>query len=82
MTMAYELLTLERHDNGVAVLTLANGKVNALSGALVAEIGAAAQELTDSPPSAVIVSGGDRSCGASRARDSCRLRTPPLLHRR
>jgi len=58
--MAYELLTLERHDNGVAVLTLANGKVNALSGALVAEIDAAAEELTDSPPSAVIVSGGDR----------------------
>ncbi len=58
--MAYELLTLERHDNGVAVLTLANGKVNALSGALVAEIGAAAQELTDTPPAALIVSGGDR----------------------
>jgi enoyl-CoA hydratase/carnithine racemase len=34
--MPYELLTLERLDNGVAVLTLANGKVNALSGALVA----------------------------------------------
>jgi enoyl-CoA hydratase/carnithine racemase len=58
--MAYELLTLERLDNGVAVLTLANGKVNALSGALVAEIGAAAQELTDAPPAALIVSGGDR----------------------
>ncbi|MDG1188343.1 MAG: enoyl-CoA hydratase-related protein [Ilumatobacter sp.] len=58
--MAYELLTLERHDNGVAVLTLANGKVNALSGALVAEIDAAAQELTASPPPALIISGGDR----------------------
>ena len=26
-----ELLTLERRDDGVAVVTLANGKVNALS---------------------------------------------------
>ena len=58
--MAYQLLTLERLDNGVAVLTLANGKVNALSGALVAEIGTAAQELTNDPPAALIVSGGDR----------------------
>ncbi len=58
--MAYELLTLVRHDNGVAVLTLANGKVNALSSALVAEIGAAATELTSDPPAAVIVTGGDR----------------------
>jgi hypothetical protein len=29
--MAYELLTLERRDDGVAVVTLANGKVNPLS---------------------------------------------------
>lgn len=58
--MAYELLTLERLDNGVAVLTLANGKVNALSGALTAEIAAAAQELAETSPPAVIVTGGDR----------------------
>ena len=30
-----ELLTLDRRDDGVAVITLANGKVNALSGALL-----------------------------------------------
>ncbi len=58
--MAYELLTLDRLDNGVAVLTLANGKVNALSGALVNEIAAAAEELTATPPKALIVTGGDR----------------------
>ena len=34
----YELLTLERRDDGVAVVTLANGKVNALSRQLLAEI--------------------------------------------
>ena len=31
-----DLLTLDRRDDGVAVITLANGKVNALSGALLA----------------------------------------------
>ena len=34
----YELLTLERRDDGVAVVTLRNGKVNALSGALLGEL--------------------------------------------
>lgn len=56
----YELLTLERRDDGVAVITLANGKVNALSGELVAEIGAAANELADDLPGAVVVTGGER----------------------
>lgn len=56
----YELLTLERSDDGVATLTLANGKINALSGALLAEIAAAAGELTADPPGAVVVTGGER----------------------
>lgn len=56
----YELLTLERRDNGVAVVTLANGKVNALSRELVTEIGRAADELTADLPTAVVVTGGDR----------------------
>ncbi len=55
-----DLLTLERRDDGVAVITLANGKVNALSGALLAELRAAADELTAAPPGAVVVTGGDR----------------------
>ncbi len=58
--MAFELLTLERTDDDVAVLTLANGKVNALSGELVAEIHAAADELAAAPPAAVIVTGNER----------------------
>ena len=41
----YELLILERLEDGVAVLTLRNGKVNALSVELVTEIHRAADEL-------------------------------------
>jgi enoyl-CoA hydratase len=54
------LLTLERRPDGVALLTLANGKVNALSTELLAEIHAAAVELTERPPGAVVITGGDR----------------------
>ena len=55
-----ELLTLDRRDDGVAVVTLANGKVNALSQALLRELRAAADELTVDPPGAVVVTGGER----------------------
>jgi enoyl-CoA hydratase/carnithine racemase len=55
-----ELLTLERRPDGVALLTLANGKVNALSTELLAEIRQAAGELTADPPGAVVITGGDR----------------------
>ena len=56
----YELLTLERGADDVAVITLSNGKVNALSGELVAELHAAANELAADLPAAVIVTGGER----------------------
>ena len=55
-----ELLTLERRPDGVALITLANGKVNALSTGLLGEIQAAATELTEHPPGAVVITGGDR----------------------
>ena len=55
-----ELLTLERRPDGVALLTLANGKVNALSTGLLAEIRDAAADLTADPPGAVVITGGDR----------------------
>ena len=55
-----ELLTLERRPDGVALLTLANGKVNALSTGLLAEIRDAATVLTDDPAGAVVITGGDR----------------------
>jgi len=55
-----ELVRLERGDDGVAVVTLANGKVNALSQALLQQLRAVAEELTGDPPGAVVVTGGDR----------------------
>ena len=55
-----ELLTLERRPDGVALITLANGKVNALSTELLAEIEAAATELANDPAGAVVITGGDR----------------------
>ena len=51
---------LERRDDGVAVITLANGKVNALSSAVVAGLRDVAHALTDDPPGAVVVTGGER----------------------
>ena len=56
----YELLTLERRDDGVAVVTLRNGKVNALSRALLVELEAAVGELSTDLPGAVVVTGGER----------------------
>jgi enoyl-CoA hydratase/carnithine racemase len=44
----------------VAVVTLSNGKVNALSQAVLAELGDVARALTDDPPGAVVVTGGER----------------------
>ena len=60
----YELLSLDRRDDGVAVLTLANGKVNALSQELLAEIRGAVAELATDLPGAVVVTGGDRLLAA------------------
>ena len=56
----YELLTLERRGDGVAVVTLRNGKVNALSGALLDELRAVVEELSADLPGAVVITGGDR----------------------
>ncbi len=55
-----ELLSIDRRPDGVAVITLANGKVNALSTELLAEIRQAAADLTDHPAGAVVITGGDR----------------------
>ena len=52
--------SLERRADGVAVVTLANGKVNALSSAVVAGLRDAARALTADPPGAVVVTGGER----------------------
>jgi enoyl-CoA hydratase/carnithine racemase len=54
------LVELERRDDGVAVVTLNNPKVNALSGALRIELTKAAHALTADPPGAVVITGGER----------------------
>jgi enoyl-CoA hydratase len=54
------LVHLERRDDSVAVVRLDNGKVNALSSALLLQLEDAARSLTDDPPGAVVVTGGDR----------------------
>jgi enoyl-CoA hydratase/carnithine racemase len=55
-----ELVHLDRLDDGVAVITLANGKVNALSQGLVVQLHEVVQTLDGDLPGAVIVTGGDR----------------------
>ena len=55
-----DLLTLDRRDDGVAVITLANGKVNALSSALLRELHEAADALAADLPGAVVITGGER----------------------
>ncbi len=55
-----ELVKLERRDEGVAVVTLNNPKVNALSRELLARLDQIALELAESPPGSVILTGGER----------------------
>ena len=55
-----ELVLLERRDDGVALVTLNNPKVNALSQALLSDLYEVAVELTANPAGAVVITGGDR----------------------
>jgi enoyl-CoA hydratase/carnithine racemase len=54
------VVAVERRDDGVAIVRLDNPKVNALSRAVLSELASAAEALTDDPPGAVVVTGGDR----------------------
>ena len=54
------LVAVERRADGVAVVRLANPKVNALSSELLRQLRAVAADLTETPPGAVVVTGGDR----------------------
>ena len=54
------VVELEHLDGGIALVTLTNGKVNALSGAVVGRIGEIAAELTATPPKVVVVTGGPK----------------------
>lgn len=55
-----ELVLVERRPDGVAVVTLNNPKVNALSQAVLADLRAVAEDLVADPPGAVVLTGGDR----------------------
>jgi enoyl-CoA hydratase/carnithine racemase len=54
------LVQVDRRDDGVALVTLDNPKVNALSRELLRQLEAAAGGLAADPPGAVVVTGGDR----------------------
>lgn len=58
------LVHLERHDGGVAVLRLDNGKLNPLSRALLERLHALLGDLQDDLPGALVVTGNDRSFAA------------------
>ena len=58
--MAASFVTVERRPDGVALIRLDRPKGNALSGAVLGEIFAAATALTDDPPGAVVLWGGRR----------------------
>jgi enoyl-CoA hydratase/carnithine racemase len=58
------LVELERRADGVAVVTLNNPKVNALSQAVLAELLAVANDLTANPSGAVVITGGERLLAA------------------
>jgi enoyl-CoA hydratase/carnithine racemase len=53
-------ITVDRRDDGVALVRLDRPKMNALSSALLEQLAEAAEALTENPPGAVVVWGGDR----------------------
>jgi enoyl-CoA hydratase len=62
--MADTLVHVDRRHDGVAVLRLDNGKVNALSQELLRQLEAAAESLRQDPPGAVVVTGSERIIAA------------------
>jgi len=64
MSDARPLVHVDRGDDGVAVVRLDNGKVNALSTALLGELAAVARDLGADPPGAVVVTGSERMFAA------------------
>ena len=54
------LVELVRRPDGVAIITMANGKVNAISQQLRDELLAIALELHANPPGAVVITGGEK----------------------
>lgn len=56
----HNLVLVDRRSDGVAVVTLNNPKVNALSLAVLERLYEVARELTADPPGAVVITGGER----------------------
>jgi len=61
---AVPLVLLERRDDGVALVTLNNGKVNALSVEVLTELDHVASDLAAHTPRAVVVTGNSRAFAA------------------
>lgn len=59
-----ELVQLERRDDGVALLTLTNGKVNTLSQATLLRLHERVQELLEELPTAVVITGNEKAFAA------------------
>jgi enoyl-CoA hydratase len=57
---ASPLVSIERHEDGVAVVRLQNPKVNAISSEVLRQIRAAVDALRSNLPGAVVITGGDR----------------------
>ena len=58
--MGDTFVSVERRDDGVALIRLDRPKANALSGALLDQLNEAAQDLLADPPGAVVLWGGER----------------------
>jgi enoyl-CoA hydratase len=58
--MAETFVTVERQPDGVALVRLDRPKANALSAAVLGQLEAAAKDLHDDPPGAVVLWGGRR----------------------
>jgi enoyl-CoA hydratase/carnithine racemase len=58
--VAETFVTVERRQDGVAIVRLDRPKMNALSGELLAQLAAIAADLTTDPPGAVVLWGGER----------------------
>src|SRR5580704_4371495 len=56
--MADQFVTVERRPDGVALIRLDRPKANALSGAVLGQMFAAAESLREDPPGAVVLWGG------------------------
>src|SRR4051794_41533928 len=55
-----QFVSVDRREDGVAVIRLDRPKMNALSGELLRQLARAAAQLTADPPGAVVVWGGER----------------------